>query len=364
MRRFHESAPFPRTCWRRHSCRSAHHDILCHLKSSAHCTTCAATSSETTSSTVGLDGLLLARRRPRRNPSVVLLAIERISASSDNLRQLSADRETLCVRCDPGLVSGSPVFHFNGNPIPIAWSRVASTFRVRAVRVRRVRGWHPGAVAPGRGTSASTSAGAGSSARTARGPRQGVRCRSRRVWRPTLRTRREADGHRRRRLLRCRAASRSAQAAAAPTEAPVPPAAAGGGGPQGRSSVRQHERDVEDFNPDIAMIGDFIGATGGTALDPIPALSLNEAEAIRRSSIPTRAPILLASPEGVKSRRDSSRSRHCPVVFSPRSATQGTGRQGEHAARACAPVDDEPLMVKNLFGATKGCRTPGCRSRS
>ena len=74
---------------------------------------------------------------------------------------------------------------------------------------------------------------------------------------------------------------------AAPQEptAPVPPGAAGAGGPTGSLPVYGGSiANSKIFNPDVAVIGDFLGALGSNHVNPPPALQMP-------SSIPMRAPI-------------------------------------------------------------------------
>jgi hypothetical protein len=67
--------------------------------------------------------------------------------------------------------------------------------------------------------------------------------------------------------------------AAQPT-APVPPGAAGAGGPTGALPVYGNASLASKvFNPDIAVIGNFLGAAGRNEIRPEPALQMPEAEA-------------------------------------------------------------------------------------
>src|SRR3989442_13483146 len=60
----------------------------------------------------------------------------------------------------------------------------------------------------------------------------------------------------------------------------VPPGAAGAGGPSGALPVYGSAvAGSKVFNPDIAVIGDFLGAGGPNAVAPGPALALHESEA-------------------------------------------------------------------------------------
>jgi hypothetical protein len=66
----------------------------------------------------------------------------------------------------------------------------------------------------------------------------------------------------------------------APTTAEVPPGSAGAGGPTGALPIYgAASLGSKIFNPDIAVIGDFLGATGENKVDPQPALEMHESEA-------------------------------------------------------------------------------------
>ena len=86
------------------------------------------------------------------------------------------------------------------------------------------------------------------------------------------------------------AATQGGQPAPAPTPAPapapgattveVPPGAAGAGGPAGALPVYGAAvAGSKVFNPDMAVIGDFLGAAGRNLTDPQPALEMHESEA-------------------------------------------------------------------------------------
>src|SRR5439155_18879545 len=72
------------------------------------------------------------------------------------------------------------------------------------------------------------------------------------------------------------------QPAATPT-AQVPPGAAGAGGPSGTLPVYGTTgaavSGAKVFNPDMAVIGDFLGAGGTNRTNPNPALEVHESEA-------------------------------------------------------------------------------------
>ena len=98
-----------------------------------------------------------------------------------------------------------------------------------------------------------------------------------------------------------------AAAPAGQTQAPevaVPAGAAGAGGPSGALPVYGNASAMSKiFNPDIAVIGNFVGAAGQERDRPASgavAAGRGRSQSSRRSSIPTRAPTssLPSSPEG------------------------------------------------------------------
>jgi hypothetical protein len=71
-----------------------------------------------------------------------------------------------------------------------------------------------------------------------------------------------------------------APGAAPPTTVEVPPGAAGAGGPTGALPVYGiAAAGAKVFNPDAAVIGDFLGAAGRNKVDPQPGLEMHESEA-------------------------------------------------------------------------------------
>src|SRR5207247_8152519 len=59
----------------------------------------------------------------------------------------------------------------------------------------------------------------------------------------------------------------------------VPAGAAGAGGPGGALPVYGSTSALSKiFNPDMAVIGNFVGAAGTNEIQPLPALKLQEAE--------------------------------------------------------------------------------------
>src|SRR6185295_15717005 len=69
-------------------------------------------------------------------------------------------------------------------------------------------------------------------------------------------------------------------AAGQPATAQVPPGAEGAGGPTGALPVYGSAvTGSKVFNPDMAMIGNFLGAAGTNHVNPDPALEMRESEA-------------------------------------------------------------------------------------
>src|SRR5207237_3027145 len=60
--------------------------------------------------------------------------------------------------------------------------------------------------------------------------------------------------------------------------AEVPTGAQGAGGPTGTLPVYGGTASSKVFNPDIAVIGDFLGAAGSNKVDPDPSLEMHESE--------------------------------------------------------------------------------------
>ena len=70
-------------------------------------------------------------------------------------------------------------------------------------------------------------------------------------------------------------------AAGAAVEVQVPAGAAGSGGPSGALPVYGNASAMSKiFNPDIAVIGNFVGVAGENAVNPSPALALEDDDAV------------------------------------------------------------------------------------
>ena len=97
-----------------------------------------------------------------------------------------------------------------------------------------------------------------------------------------------------------------------------PTGGGGGGGAAGRLPVYGNPNAMSKiFNPDIAVIGNFLGAAGRTTSIRRAALQLDEAEASvpgRRRSLCARRLLPRVRPRAWRSRKGSSRSRRCPAA--------------------------------------------------
>jgi hypothetical protein len=154
------------------------------------------------------------------------------------------------------------------------------------------------------------------------------------------------------------------QPAAAPAEVQVPAGAAGGGGPAGALPVYGNASAMSKiFNPDIAVIGNFVGAAGKNAINPGPALALEEAEATFQAVVDpyARADFFLAfSPEGVEIEEGFLTLTSLPggLLAKVGKLKQQVGKVNTLHAHAL-PWVDQPLMVQNLFGGDEGLSDSG-----
>jgi hypothetical protein len=165
----------------------------------------------------------------------------------------------------------------------------------------------------------------------------------------------------------------AAQPAAVPAPTPttaaggdvqVPPGAAGGGGPAGTLPVYGSTSALSKiFNPDIAVIGNFLGAVGKNDVDPSPAFALDEAEATFQAVVDpyARADFFFSfSPEGVEVEEG-----YLTLTSLPGGLLAKVGKFKEQVGKVntlhphSLPWADKPLMVKNLFGGEEGLADAG-----
>jgi hypothetical protein len=159
-------------------------------------------------------------------------------------------------------------------------------------------------------------------------------------------------------------AQATAPGQAPPTEVPVPPGAAGSGGPSGSLPVYGNASAMSKiFNPDIAVIGNFLGAMGENTISPSPALAFDEAEATFQAVVDpyARADFFLAfSPEGVEIEEG-----FLTFTSLPGGLLAKVGKLKEQVGKVntlhphSLPWVDKPLMTQNLFGGDEGLADEG-----
>ncbi len=150
---------------------------------------------------------------------------------------------------------------------------------------------------------------------------------------------------------------------AVPT-AQVPTAAEGAGGPTGSLPVYGNVNAISKiFNPDVAVIGDFLGAAGRNTVDPVPALEMHESEASFQAVVDpyARADFFLAfGPEGVEVEEGFITFPTVPgglhtKVGKMRGAFGKVNTMHNHVL----PWTDRPLVTQNLVGGEEGISDSG-----
>jgi len=144
----------------------------------------------------------------------------------------------------------------------------------------------------------------------------------------------------------------------------VPAGAAGAGGPEGALPVYGNTSALSKiFNPDMAVIGNFIGAAGSNSVAPRPALQLDEAEMSFQAIVDpyARADFFLsASPEGLDVEEGF-------ITFPtlPGGLLMKVGKLKAQFGKVNAmhshvlPWVDEPLPMVNLLGGEEGLNDSG-----
>ena len=137
--------------------------------------------------------------------------------------------------------------------------------------------------------------------------------------------------------------------------AEVPPGAAGAGGPPGSLPVYGGAAaSSKIFNPDIAVIGNFLGAAGTNPVDPQPALQLREAEASFQAVVDpyARADFFVAvSPEGASLEEGFMTFPTLPggLLMKVGKLYQSFGKENTMHSHVL-PWTDRPLVALNLLG--------------
>ena len=152
--------------------------------------------------------------------------------------------------------------------------------------------------------------------------------------------------------------------AGAGTTAEVPQGAAGAGGPTGSLPVYGAAGGSSKvFNPDVAVIGDFLGTAGPNAVVPAPGLEMHEAEASFQAVVDpyARADFFMSfGEEGVELEEGFATFTSLPGglltrVGKMRAAFGKVNGLHNHVL----PWPDRPLVTRNLVGGEDGISDAG-----
>jgi hypothetical protein len=150
----------------------------------------------------------------------------------------------------------------------------------------------------------------------------------------------------------------------APGQVQVPPGAAGSGGPEGQLPVYGNVTAMSKiFNPDLAVIGNFIGAAGENRVNPVPSLRLEEAEASFQAVVDpyARADFFVSmTPAGAEVEEG-----FLTLTSLPGGLLAKVGRMKEQIGKVntlhphAVSWADVPLVLTNLFGGDEGIADAG-----
>jgi hypothetical protein len=152
--------------------------------------------------------------------------------------------------------------------------------------------------------------------------------------------------------------------AAPPAAVEIPAGAVGAGGPVGSLPVYGNTSALSKiFNPDMAVIGNFVGAAGRNPVSPIPALRLNEAELSFQAIVDpyARADFFLgASPDGL-----TIEEGFLTFPTLPAGLLMKVGKMKAQFGKVntmhshVLPWVDTPLAMQNLLGGEEGLNDSG-----
>lgn len=152
--------------------------------------------------------------------------------------------------------------------------------------------------------------------------------------------------------------------AAQPPVVETPPGAAGAAGPSGPLPVYGNISALSKiFNPDIAVIGNFVAAAGKNDAEPLPAFQLNEAEVSLQAIVDPYARadfFLAASPEGLEIEEG-----FLTLPTLPGGLLAKVGKMKAQFGKANTfhahnlPWVDTPLPIRNLLGGDEGLNDSG-----
>ena len=161
-----------------------------------------------------------------------------------------------------------------------------------------------------------------------------------------------------------RPAEPAAPAATPPAGIAVPAGAAGAGGPTGSLPVYGSSSALSKiFNPDMAVIGNFIGAAGKNEVNPFPSLRLNEAEVTFQAIVDPYARadfFLAASPEGLEIEEGFLTFPTLPggLLMKVGKMKAQFGKVNTMHSHTL-PWVDAPLPMQNLLGGDEGLNDSG-----
>ena len=156
----------------------------------------------------------------------------------------------------------------------------------------------------------------------------------------------------------------STPSSAPPPAAQVPAGAEGAGGPSGTLPVYGNAAAASKvFNPDMAVIGDFLGAAGDNTVNPAPALSMHETELTFQAIVDpyARADFFVAvGAEGVELEEGFITFPSLPgglltKVGQMRAAFGKVNTMHNHIL----PWTDRPIVINNLVGGEEGISDAG-----
>ncbi len=144
----------------------------------------------------------------------------------------------------------------------------------------------------------------------------------------------------------------------------MPSGAASAGGPEGSLPVYGNASALSKiFNPDVAVIGNFLGAIGKNDVESAPSLSLEEAEASFQAVVDPYAKadfFIAVGPEGAELEEGYLTLTSLPAgilmkVGKMRSAFGKVNQMHSHVL----PWTDRPLVSRNLLGGEEGIADSG-----
>jgi hypothetical protein len=149
-----------------------------------------------------------------------------------------------------------------------------------------------------------------------------------------------------------------------PTTAQVPAGAEGAGGPTGALPVYGATTAASKiFNPDMAVIGNFLGAAGRNTLRPLPSLAMREAEASFQAVVDpyARADFFMAfGEEGVDLEEGYVSFPTLPggLLLRAGKMRSAFGKVNTFHTHI-SPWPDRPLVTENLLGGEEGISDAG-----